>query len=432
MDILSRYRDASIEDIWNEDNRYNLFYEVELAYLKAEAMLGKIPADIPDYLERNRPSFSAEEIENEEKITRHEVVAFINVVSRKHDKYTEYFHRGLTSSDIMDTVFSLQIKQSLRHINALTDETIKVLTEKADQFKHNACAGRTHGVHAEPYFFGLRFLTVAVALKRSLNMLAALEQSIPGKLSGALGIYTNLDPDIESEFLRILGLSALPVSTQIVPRDVYAPVLFYLALEASILDKLAQDMRILQITEIGEAQEEFKRGQAGSSAMPHKRNPVRWERISGLSRVLRSQVNVALENVPLWFERDISHSSTERIVYPLCFDLIAFMLKETKSLVSNSVFDSSRMLANMSNSKNLLYSSRALSVIQQKLGREAAYKRVQDLSRQVLDGEVDDFIEALRSSCLLSEEELQSITDVSDLHAKVDLIYERAAAFLSN
>jgi len=159
---------------------------------------------------------------------------------------------------------------------------------------------------------------------------------------------------------------------------------------------------------------------------------VRWERISGLSRVLRSQVNVALENVPLWFERDISHSSTERIVYPLCFDLIAFMLKETKSLVSNSVFDSSRMLANMSNSKNLLYSSRALSVIQQKLGREAAYKRVQDLSRQVLDGEVDDFIEALRSSCLLSEEELQSITDVSDLHAKVDLIYERATAFLSN
>jgi len=189
MDILSRYRDASIEDIWNEDNRYNLFYEVELAYLKAEAMLGKIPADIPDYLERNRPSFSAEEIENEEKITRHEVVAFINVVSRKLDKYTEYFHRGLTSSDIMDTVFSLQIKQSLRHINALTDETIKVLTEKADQFKHNACAGRTHGVHAEPYFFGLRFLTVAVALKRSLNMLAALEQSIPGNYQ-VLWVFT--------------------------------------------------------------------------------------------------------------------------------------------------------------------------------------------------------------------------------------------------
>lgn len=432
MDILSRYHDTTVEHIWSEDNRYALFYDVELAYLKAEALLGKLPSAIPAYLENNRPYFSAEEIKAEEKTTRHEVVAFINVVSRKLDKYTEYFHRGLTSSDIMDTVFSLQIKQSLNYVNTLTDEAIKALAEKAEEFKYAPCAGRTHGVHAEPYFFGLRFLNAAVALKRSLNVISSLEKNMPGKLSGALGIYTNLEPDIELEFLKILGLACLPVTTQIVPRDVYAPVLFYLALEASILDKLAQDMRILQITEIGEAQEEFAPGQAGSSAMPHKRNPVRWERISGLSRVIRSQVTVVLENVPLWFERDISHSSTERIVYPLCFNLIAFMLKETQSLLKHSTFDRSRMLRNMSDSKNLLYSSRALSVVQQKIGRELAYKRVQDLSRQVLEGELEDFVEALRTSDLLSDEELRNITDLSDLYSKVDLIYERVAAFLNN
>ena len=417
MDILSRYHDTTVEHIWSEDNRYSLFYDVELAYVKAEAVLGKIPSSIPTYLENNRPCFSAEEIKAEEKTTRHEVVAFINVVSRKLEKYTEYFHRGLTSSDIMDTVFSLQIKQSLNYVNALTAETIKLLAEKAEEFKYAPCAGRTHGVHAEPYFFGLRFLNAAVALKRSLNSLSSLEKNMPGKLSGALGIYTNLDPVIELEFLKILGLACLPVTTQIVPRDVYAPVLFYLALEASILDKLAQDMRILQITEIGEAQ---------------KRNPVRWERISGLSRVVRSQVTVVLENVPLWFERDISHSSTERVVYPLCFNLIAFMLKETQSLLKHSTFNRSRMLKNMSDSRNLLYSSRALSVIQEKIGREPAYKRVQDLSRQVLEGEFEDFIEALRTSGLLSDEELRSITDLSDLYGKVDLVYERVAAFLND
>lgn len=431
MDVLSRYNDERIEEIWSEENRYQLFYDVELAYLKAEADLEMIPSEVFEYLKDNKPVFTAEEIKAEERITRHEVVAFINVISRKLDRFTEYLHRGLTSSDIMDTVFSLQLKQSLAHVIDLTANVIAELVKRANEFKYSSCAGRTHGVHAEPYFFGLRFLTNAVALKRSELDLLSLRRNIPGKLSGALGIYTNLDPEVETSFLSILDLNQLPVTTQIVPRDTYAPILFSLSLEGSILDKLAEDMRILQMTEISEAQEEFAKGQAGSSAMPHKRNPVRWERVSGLSRVLRSQVIVGLENVPLWFERDISHSSTERIVYPLSFDLLSFMLREVKSLLSNSTFDAHRMQQNMAESKNLLFSSRALAVLQEKMGREEAYKKVQELSRQVWDNGTQDFITILENSGLFDGHELTSITDLSDLHSKIDLIYERAEEFIN-
>jgi adenylosuccinate lyase len=430
MDILSRYNDKTIEEIWSEDRRYQMFYDAELAYLKAEAKQGSVPSDVASYLESNRPQFTADEIRAEEKLTKHEVVAFINVVTKKLDKYTEFFHRGLTSSDIMDTVFSLQLKESIDYVNSLTVDVISVLFSRADEFKYTVCAGRTHGVHAEPYFFGLRFLGVSASLKRCYILLHNCRNQLAGKLSGALGIYTNLDPSIEPEFLKELGLNMLPMTTQIVPRDIYAPVLFYIAMEASVLDKLAEDMRILQMTEIGESQELFSAGQAGSSAMPHKRNPVRWERVTGLSRVLRSQVNVGLENIPLWFERDISHSSTERVVYPMSFDLLAFMLRETKELLEKSTFDSARMSANIAESRNLLYSSRALATVQEKLGRGEAYKLVQDISKKVLDGEISDFIDGLKATGLLTEKEIEKITDLSDLYDKVDLIYRRVSEFL--
>ncbi|NPV88768.1 adenylosuccinate lyase [Coprothermobacteraceae bacterium] len=429
MELLSRYSDEVMDDIWSEDTRYQIFYDVELAYLEAEAKLGLIPAEVATYMRANRPRYTAAEVRDEERRTRHEVVAFINVVSRRLEKWTEYFHRGLTSSDIMDTCFSLQLKRSLAYLNKLNGALLGSLMEKAEELKNALCAARTHGVHAEPYFFGLRLLSVATAIGRSAEEIRRLEENMPGKLSGAVGVYTNIQPEVEREFLESLGLKQLPITTQVVPRDVYAPILFAVALEGAILEKLAQDMRLLQVTEVGEAQEEFAEGQAGSSAMPHKRNPVRWERICGLSRLLRSQVMVGLENVALWWERDISHSSAERVAYPLALSLLAYMIRETKSLIDRSRFNTDRMLGNLSASHNLIYSSRALGVVQGKLGRIKGYNLVRDVAQRVLE-HGGDFLTELQQTGVLSAEELAYVSDLTDLRQKVEIVYDRVRRYL--
>lgn len=427
--MLERYTYPEMKNIWSPENRYQKWLEIEILACEAWAELGKIPLEAVEVI-KEKASFDLNRIEEIEEVTRHDVIAFVSCVAESVGEEGKYLHLGLTSYDVVDTALSLLMRDSLEVILEALEKLLVVLRDKAVFYKDNPMMGRTHSVHAEPITFGLKLVLWYCELQRSYSRLQNLKETIGvGRLSGAVGTYAHIDPFVEAYVCRKVGLQPAQVSTQVLQRDRHAAFLNALALTATSLDKFAMEIRHLQRTEVLEVEEGFAKGQKGSSAMPHKRNPITCERISGLSRVLRGNALAALENVALWHERDISNSSVERIILPDSTILLHYMLvKFTKIMEGLQVYPE-RMEQNLSLTKGLIFSQRLLlALIEKGLLREEAYALVQGKAMQ--SWPEGDFREAVQNDpeicSYLDLSELEKLFDYKPYLKKVDYIFWKA------
>lgn len=381
--MIERYTLPEMAAVWTLENKFKKWLELEIYACEAWAKLGVIPDAAVDLI-RKKASFSVERILAIEAETRHDVVAFTRCVSESLGEESKYIHYGLTSSDVVDTALAALMKEAAELILVDLAALLAVLKEKAKEHKFTLMMGRTHGVHAEPTSFGLKMaLFVAEIERNQKRMMQAQETIAYGKLSGAVGTYANIDPFVESYVCGKMGLQPAPISTQILQRDRHAEYLTTLAIIAGTLDKLATEIRGLQKTETREVEEPFYSGQKGSSAMPHKRNPVNCEQISGLSRIVRANALVALENITLWHERDISHSSAERVIVPDSTILLNYMLRSMARIIADLQVYPENMRRNMERSQGLIFSqSVLLALIEKGMKREAAYDLVQKYAMQ--------------------------------------------------
>jgi len=376
--LIPRYTRPDMGRIWSEENRFRTWLEVEVAATETLAEAGWVPKDAAKAI-RERAGFRLERIQEIEAEVRHDVIAFTTAVAEIVGPHARWFHYGLTSNDVVDTAQALLVQQA----SALIDQGIvrlaNVLERRAWQFKDTPQIGRTHGIHAEPITFGLKLANWYAEVQRNLQRFrAATEDMRVGKLSGAVGTFAHLTPELEEKICARLGLKAAPISSQVIQRDRHAFYLATLAVIASTLDKIATEIRHLQRTEVREAEEYFSEKQKGSSAMPHKRNPVTCEQISGLARIVRANAQAGFENVALWHERDISHSSVERVVFPDSTTLVDYMLAKTANLIETMFVYPERMLANLESTGGLVYSGQLLlDLVEKGISREDAYRLVQ-------------------------------------------------------
>src|SRR5216683_3079212 len=427
--MIDRYTLPEMGALWSEQNKFQKWLEVELAVCDVHAEMGTIPAAAVEQI-RARASFSVERINEIEKITNHDVIAFTTNLAESIGEPARFVHYGLTSSDVVDTANALLLRDSADILLKKIDSLQEVLKRRAFEFKHTPQVGRTHGIHAEPTSFGLTFALWYDEMRRQHErMVRAREAVAVGKISGAVGAFAHLDPQVEEKVCQRLGLKAAPVSTQIIQRDIYAEYLSTLALVASSLDKFALNIRHWQRTEVREAQERFTKGQKGSSAMPHKRNPIISERICGIARILRANSLVGLENVPLWHERDISHSSAERVVLPDSSIALDYMLHKATNLIDGLVVYPVRMLENIQATRGLVFSGQLLLALTQKgVARETAYEWVQRNAMKVWD-EKKDFQTLVKADkeirTQLSIEEIERVFSVEHYLRNVDAIFER-------
>ena len=376
--MIPRYTRKEMGKIWEPENQFRKWLEIELLACEALNKLGKIPDSSLKRI-RKRASFNMERIDEIEREVKHDVIAFLTCVSEGVGEDARYIHVGLTSSDILDTSFSLLLRDASELIIKDIERLLAVLKEKAFRYKKTVMIGRTHGIHAEPITFGFKMALWYEEMKRNLVRMQRTKETISyGKISGAVGTFAHISPFVEDYVCKKLGLQPEPISTQIIQRDRHAEYFATLAIIASSLDAFAQEIRLLQRTEVREAEEFFSKGQKGSSAMPHKRNPVLSENISGLARVVRSYVLAALENVPLWHERDISHSSVERVIGPDSTILVDFMLNRFISIVEQLVVYPEQMENNVKLTRGIFFSQAImLRLIERGLSREDAYRVVQ-------------------------------------------------------
>ena len=376
--VISRYTRPEMGAVWSDERRFQRWLDVEIAAMAGWADLGVVPADAVAAV-RSRASVDVARILEIESRTHHDVLAFTESVSEQVGPEARWFHYGLTSSDVVDTALALQLRDAGELLLAAVDRAERAVLLRAEEHRHTPTIGRTHGVHAEPTTFGLKLLGWVTELRRDRDRLAAaLEGVRVGKLSGAVGTYANCDPRVEDFALSALGLEREDVATQVIPRDRHATLLAAIAITGSSLDRFATEIRHLQRTEVREALEPFAAGQKGSSAMPHKQNPIISERISGLARVLRANAQVGFENVPLWHERDISHSSAERVVLPDSTIGLDYMLDRFTWLIEGLVVDGERMMRNLEASHGLVFSGRALlALVESGMSREDAYEVIQ-------------------------------------------------------
>ncbi len=376
--MISRYTLPEMGQIWTDENRFRTMLQVEVAACEAMADLGLIPKKSAKNISK-KANFNITQIEQYERVTKHDVTAFLKSIANFVGADARFIHKGLTSSDVLDTALSLQIRQAIQLVEANVGELVSVLKSQSLKYKNTPMMGRSHGVHAEPVTLGLKFLLFHEEFKRSLGRLEAAREGISfGKISGAVGTYANIDPRVEEITMEKLDLEVAPVSTQVLQRDRHAEVLSAIAILGASLEKLATEIRHLQKTETLELEEPFSEGQTGSSAMPHKRNPVNCERVTGLSRLLRANAHAALENIPLWHERDISHSSVERIILPDSFIAVHFMLREMIAVIKGLNVYPENMMDNIWKTRGLIFSQRVLlALIDKGLPRETAYKIVQ-------------------------------------------------------
>src|SRR5947207_2175301 len=376
--MIDRYTLPEMGALWSEETRFQKWLDVEIAVCEVHAEMGTIPRDALEQI-KSRAKFSVARINEIEKTTNHDVIAFTTNLAENIGEAARFVHYGLTSSDVVDTANALLLRDAcdllLRKVEALLD----VLKHRALEFKDTPQIGRTHGIHAEPTSFGLTFALWYDEMRRNRDRLKTTRETIAvGKISGAVGTFALLDPQVEEKVCARLGLKAAPVSTQIIQRDRYAEYLCALAIIASSLDKFALNIRHWQRTEVQEAQERFTVGQKGSSAMPHKRNPIISERICGIARIVRANSLVGLENVALWHERDISHSSAERVVLPDSSIALDYILHKAASLIEGLVVHPERMLRNLQATRGLVFSGQLLLALTQKgVSRETAYEWVQ-------------------------------------------------------
>ncbi len=376
--MIPRYSRAEMTQIWTDDARFQKWLEIEVAACEAWAKLGVIPNSAVAKI-RSKAKFSTQRILDLEKIVKHDVIAFVTSVAESVGKEGRYLHLGLTSSDVLDTALAAQLKDAGLLIRKDLQQLLAVIRKKAFQYKNTPQIGRSHGIHAEPITFGLKFAVWYEEMKRQLNRLdEAIETISYGKISGAVGTFANIDPRIEAYVCKKMGLKPAPVSTQIVQRDRHAHFFTTLALIASSVEKIATEIRHLQRTEVLEAEEFFSEGQKGSSAMPHKRNPILSENLCGLARMVRSNSIAAMENVALWHERDISHSSVERVIGPDSTILVDFMLHRLIGLLEKLIVYPENMMKNLNQLKGLAYSQQILlELVKKGLTREEGYKIVQ-------------------------------------------------------
>jgi len=430
--VIRRYSRPAMAKIWSDERRLARWLDVELAALEGWAEVGAVPRDaVEQILARARPP-APEAVAAREERTGHDVAAFVDAVASELGEHGRWLHYGLTSSDVLDTALALQVRDAGALLVNGVERALAAVLARADEHRETLMIGRTHGVHAEPTTFGAKLAGWALELDRTrARLLRAVEEMRVGKLSGAVGTYASVDPDVERIACERLGLEPAIGSTQVVARDRHADLLAALALAASSLERFAVEIRHLARTEVREVEEPFARGQKGSSAMPHKRNPVVAERICGLARVVRAAAVVGFENVPLWHERDISHSSAERVVVPDAFLALDYMLDRFTWLVEGLVVRPERMRRNLDASHGLFSSQRVLlALVGAGLGRDEAYRLVQGCAMRAWDEERDfeGLVRAERAIAgALRPGELDEIFDVTAYTRHVDVIFERVA-----
>jgi adenylosuccinate lyase len=383
--LIERYTRSEMARIWSEERKLEAWLEVELAVCEVLTERGVIPADDMEAL--RGASFEVEAVREREKVTDHDVAAFVDVTAASVGDAGRWLHYGLTSSDVLDTGLALQLRDAGKIVVGGAGELVGVLVAQANEYRDTICAGRTHGVHAEPTTFGLKLAGHAFEAERNRHRLeGAFEQVAVGKLSGAVGTYSALDPTVEGAVMKRLGLEREPVSTQVVPRDRHAQLLTATALAGASLERLATEIRHLQRTEVREVEEPFKEGQKGSSAMPHKRNPIVSERIAGLARVLRGNAQAGLEDVALWHERDISHSSVERVVLPDSTTLLDYMTNLAIGVIGGMRVFPERMRENLELTSGAIFSQSVLTaLVRAGLARDDAYRIVQAAAQTAWD-----------------------------------------------
>jgi len=430
--VIDRYTRAPLAEIWSEAGKYKRWLQVELAVCEVLAERGTIPADALDEI-RAKAAVDPARIAEIEAEVHHDVIAFLTNLAENVGPSSRFIHYGMTSSDVLDTAFALQIRDAGRILLDDVEQLVRVLRRRAIEFKHTPCIGRTHGVHAEPTTFGLKLLVYFEEMRRNQKRLReALAGASVGKISGAVGTFAHLPPEVEQAVCEKLEIGFEPVATQVVQRDRHAHLMSVLALIASSVDKFAVELRHLARTEVREVQEEFGKGQKGSSAMPHKRNPWRLENVSGLARVMRGYAVAGLENMALWHERDISNSSVERMIFPDGTATLDFMLTRFTGLVDSLVVDPERMRVNLELTRGLPFSgSLLLALTRTGISREEAYALVQGHAMDSWD-EGGDYRERVLADSkiteLLSKEEIDRAFSLEESLRHVDAIFKRTLA----
>ena len=427
--MIDRYTLPEMGALWSEQNKFQKWLDVEIAVCEVHADNGIIPREALEQI-KARAAFTVARINEIEKTTNHDVIAFTTNLAESIGEASRFVHYGLTSSDVVDTANALLLRDAADILLKKVDSLIDVLKRRALEFKHTPQVGRTHGIHAEPTSFGLTFALWFDEMRRNRERLLRAKSTVAvGKISGAVGAFAHLDPAVEEAVCARLGLKAAPVSTQVIQRDNYAEYLNTLAVIASSLEKFALNVRHWQRTEVREAQERFTKGQKGSSAMPHKRNPIISERICGMARIVRANSLVGLENIALWHERDISHSSAERVVLPDSSIGLDYMLQKAIGLIDGLVFYPDRMLENLRATRGLIFSGQLLLALTNKdVSRETAYEWVQRNAMRVWD-EDRDFHQLVKAdadiTARLSQDEIDRTFSLDHYLRNVDQIFKR-------
>ena len=428
--MIARYTLPEMGKVWSEENRFQCMLNVEIYASEAMADLGLIPRDAYNDI-KNKSAFDIKRVQAIEDVTRHDVIAFLTNVGENVGEASKYIHMGMTSSDVLDTALSVQMKQSAELLMARLLNLREILAKMARKYQDTLMMGRTHGIHAEPITFGLKMALWTKEVDRLIERLNYAQDSISvGKISGAVGTFANIDPKVEEHVCKRLNLRPAEVSTQIIQRDRHADFLTTLALIGSSLEKFATELRNLQRTDILEVEESFKKGQKGSSAMPHKRNPITSERVAGLSRLLRGNALAAMENVALWHERDITHSSVERVIIPDSCIVLDYMLHIFTGVIENLNVYPENMMKNIEKTLGLVFSQRImLALVDKGILRETAYEWVQRNALAAWNDKIDFQYLILQDKDIiskLSKEEVMDLFDY-DYHTKnVDYILNRA------
>lgn len=427
--MIDRYTRKEMKQLWSEKTKFDALLEVEILAAEAWAELGEIPAEDTKKL-RERASYNIDRIKEIEAETKHDIVAFTRAVSETLGDEKKWVHYGLTSTDVVDTAYGYQLKQVNQVLKKDLTHLINVIGKKAKEHKYTVQMGRTHGVHAEPTTFGLKLATWYAEMKRNLERFERVAAGVEaGKISGAVGTFANTPPEVEAYVCKHLGLRAQDISTQVLPRDLHADYVTTIALIATSIERFAVEIRGLQKTEQREVEEYFAKGQKGSSAMPHKRNPISSENVTGIARVIRGYASTAYDNIPLWHERDISHSSAERIILPDATTLLNYQLNRFANVVEQLTVFPENMKDNMETTFGLIYSQRVmLQLIDKGLSREEAYDLVQPKTAQAWD-EKKDFRSLLETdskiTSILTQNDLNDVFDYNYHIKHVDTIFDR-------
>ena len=427
--MIKRYSRKELTDIWSEENKYKIWLDVEVAAAQAMENLGQIPKGVSSIV-RKKARINVKRIHEIESQVKHDVIAFLTSVTEKAGIKARYLHQGMTSSDVIDTSFNIQLVQSGKIILKDLDQILRVLKKKAKKYKFTPCMGRSHGIHAEPITFGLKLASFYEEFKRNKKRLVnAIEEVSTCAISGAVGTFANISPNVENHVAKKLNLKVEPISTQIIPRDRHAFYFSVLGIIAGSIERFATEIRHLQRTEVYELQEYFSKNQKGSSAMPHKKNPILSENLTGLARMVRSAVIPALENIALWHERDISHSSVERNIGPDANITTDFALVRLTNILENIIVYPKKMLDNLNITKGLIFSQELmLELTKTGLSREKSYKMVQSYAKKCFAENLDLFNVIQSDRYIMSKispKRLKSIFSYSKHFKNVNLIFRR-------